>query len=686
MEIKHQYIQIFRHNGEELGHYIDQDGCKLRSFGSVSHVNILVGATNSGKSRFMRGLAKNSPYKSITLDLGLPTPQYILNLCQKLKDENFSVRIVVNPHGNAIANDPKILGQIKSAWLAQQLKRSKNGQKPREHNWDARIFSTILGFLEPLFGDLETNDSQQLHGVKANIEWVQFGIKEPDELDKEWCLIERNNLTQAIVDDIKEVIDFCEILSDEILNRYYPKQVIYVPVLRTAMILKEISPTKSGNETDRLTSAIISNYDFNIEQNKNRDNKKKPLNNDVEVFTGNSLYWIVQREKSGEPDVKRRLKRFEEFLQENFFEGHQVELSPLNNEHSKGQRLALFIDDKEDIPVKDLGDGIQAIIVMMYRVFTAEDGAWIFIEEPEQGLHPGLQRIFLNCLSNNEYLKSKNLTVFMTTHSNHLLGVALSELEDVSVFTFQERGFPGPFEVRPIFTPNTKLLDMLGTSNTSVFLANCGIWVEGVTDRRYLRAYLAAYMNSDEFTSKFRPREDIHYAFFEYAGSNLAHYLFEADDEKTDEIKARFLCNRIFLLADQDKGKEAKHDCLRAMQDDNFCYEVTIGKEVENLISGEQLKLSLPRLIQGIAEVETVKFNIDDYRNEGMGTYLQKTLGKECPKALSAPSGTLSAYYKGHLSTIVAEITTWENMSEDAKDLTRKLYQFIDKHNNRRKG
>lgn len=299
-----------------------------------------------------------------------------------------------------------------------------------------------------------------------------------------------------------------------------------------------------------------------------------------------------------------------------------------------------------------------------------------------------LQGIFLQTLAEDPVLKERNLTVFMTTHSSHLLGMALSEMEKVSVFAFQKwRTYPERFLVRPVHTRRQSLLSLLGVANSSVFLANCGVWVEGVTDRKYLRAYLAAYLESDEVPSDFVPQEDVHYAFFEYAGSNLVHYLFGAEDdaalEQVEEIRARFLCNRIFLLADQDEDREKKHARLEEWQNDGFHYHVTPGVEVENLISAADLRQVLPQLIPGLSakQVTSAKLRFKDFQEKRLGAYLKDKLGKHCPDALVAASGTLSAYYKGKLADLACQHVTWDDMSEDARQLARELYDFTYTHN-----
>ncbi len=200
----------------------------------------------------------------------------------------------------------------------------------------------------------------------------------------------------------------------------------------------------------------------------------------------------------------------------------------------------------------------------MYRPFTAQKGSWIFIEEPELSLHPGLQHIFLHALSRHEAIIEKNLCAFMTTHSGHMLGMLGNEITNMASISFQPTETPERFLVRHILDRDHSPMNLPGVVNSSVYLANCAIWVEGITDRPYLRSYLKAYQESSGFQKdlyegrKRLMREDIHYAFLEYAGSNLEHYYFPRpkvepliEDEEgnlhsvPEKTHALAVCNRI---------------------------------------------------------------------------------------------------------------------------------------------
>jgi hypothetical protein len=670
-----QYIQTIKDIGEELNHYIDREGQRLSTFGPISGINILIGPTNSGKSRFIRGLFRSPHYVRFLLDPHTPNPNIVLNLCTSLSRQEFHILIVVNPESREY--DSKAL-TIDSPWLRQQLQSASRGKK-LESNLTPHDFRAIRGQLEQDLGKSGDSTQAQRRRIRLSEFVQQYRIAlRPSDYNTADCELLRSHLeglTPDIMEDIETVLGFIDALPST--HQHTPPQKVYIPVLRTAAFLRGIS---TSDTTDHIAQAISANYGLDQIPPKS------------EVFTGNLLYSTIQEERSRDPGIHRRLKEFQRFLGRAFFEGLSVELKPLSTKAFSARHLALLIDERIQREFHNIGDGIQAIIILMYRLFTSPKGTWVFIEEPERGLHPGLQRIFLDTLAHDPVLRGRELTIFMATHSNHILGMAISEIEDVSVFAFQRwLDHEEQFQVRPVHTPEHNLLKTLGVANSSVFLANCGVWVEGITDRMYLRAYLDAWLKSDEFKKKysFVPQEDIHYAFFEYAGSNLAHYLFGPEDAlPTDyaaRIHAQFLCNRIFLVADKDRGRQKRHNALKAVasQSASFEYHVTPGIEVENLVSDFELSQILPDFIQGITQEDVAKAGIQlkDYRNERLGTYLKKTFGELCPDAVKAQSGTLNTHYKQKLPTLVCSRTTWETMSKDAQELIKRLYKFIRRHN-----
>ena len=76
--------------------------------------------------------------------------------------------------------------------------------------------------------------------------------------------------------------------------------------------------------------------------------------------------------------------------------------------------------------------------------------------------------------------------------------------------------------------------------------------------------------------------------------------------------------------------------------------------------------------------VDPKTFDHKDYRDQYLGTYFQTQFGESViPKGLKAESGTLATYYKNRLAEISSNKIFWDNMSQEAKELTKSIYGYI---------
>ena len=182
------------------------------------------------------------------------------------------------------------------------------------------------------------------------------------------------------------------------------KDKIYIPVLRYAN-------SNASLRSETYQQILKENYE--IEDN---------------VFTGLSLYSDIRRLQGSIKSSRKKKKEFERFLSQNFFNQKSVEITA----SSENSNEIYFDIDDEERKLFNLGDGLQSIILLMYPIYTANENTWIFIDEPENHLHPGFQKIFLRTLLQDEYLKSKNLQFFITTHSNHFLDDSIRD-ENISI-------------------------------------------------------------------------------------------------------------------------------------------------------------------------------------------------------------------------------------------------------------
>jgi hypothetical protein len=301
------------------------------------------------------------------------------------------------------------------------------------------------------------------------------------------------------------------------------------------------------------------------------------------------------------------------------------------------------------------------------------------------------------------------LRYFINTHSNHLLDISIDQ-KDISVFSFEkivkaEAESESKFIVRNSNAGDNQLLRNLGVNNSSVFLANSTLWVEGVSDRNYIKAFLKAYTNYYK-KDKREFREDIDFAFLHYAGSNLVHYDFVDDKQDIKEDIAAFsLSNRIFLISDTDNPKQKKHKDFKeiAKQKENFEYSTTENcREIENVLSkvvwkkvlveycskktlnnSEKIRKAQEELENSIDSISAKDWK--SYQSEYINKFLDSIRSKVVPiNKITDDKGSIIE--KAKLSRHVLNLVelgqiTWEDFKENkvVLGLTEKIYNFIDR-------
>lgn len=461
-------------------------------------------------------------------------------------------------------------------------------------------------------------------------------------------------------------------LNDEVLfvRDNVGKEKKYIPVLRSLH-------DNSNLRSDSFEQTIKKNYN---------------ISKDV-LYTGLSIFNEILNLKNSRKEERDKVNEFEKFLSHHFFDNKEVNITS----DIKSEKILFSVDGVEH-PVHEIGNGIQSLIIILFPIFTANKNDWFFIEEPETNLHPGLQRVFIETLLNDEYLKTKNLRFFFTTHSNHFLDTSLIN-DNVSIFQFKKES-NNTFIIKNNIKPNKEVIDLLGVKSTSVFLANTSLWVEGPTDRKYLSKFLKLYCE----TNGFQPlKEDIDFAFFEYGGNLIEHYLFEENEEfDENEIREKInsfaLSSKIYLLSDNDNPKENSKKYLRQEKlnklsnvNSNFFYQNTIVKEIENLLPKKIIQDFMSEILideESKDKAVKIRFKITDYNNVGLGKFyedlfLKRKIPKKSIRKFKAESGTLKNEYKNKLANFfIKSEYKYSDLIEDndqLKKLIEKLYVFVKK-------
>lgn len=617
---------------EELEKHYNLEG-NTNSLENLTRLNILIGANNSGKSRFLRKLFSERNFKVELSEFNAINIANIFDQIFKELDEKLG------------ALGYEDIGSQNISGIKLTLRKHIDDLRQIEIQNINKVATDIITYWSWLKNFNATGASH-----KANAILLSGSLERP---------------TKVVTDVLEKNRDRLNELLPEAFNHSLER--VYIPILRGLRPTQFIDENKFDEIRDNYAKRTIRDY-F-------KDTLVKP----EEIFTGLRLYEDAKKMLLGKRDERNKIRNFETFLSQTFFDSKGFTLIPNIEDDSLHVSIG-----SEEWPIYKLGDGIQSLIILLYPLFFNQGKKMlVFIEEPENSMHPGLQRLFIETLMLERF---SSFQYFITTHSNHFLDLTL-DVNKISIYTFNkfqsESDSETVYRIENSSNEDTNVLDLIGVRNSSVFLSNCTIWVEGITDRLYIKKYLEIYqshLKKEKGEVKFR--EDSNYSFVEYGGSNITHWTF-GDEDVWDKIRANKISSKIFLIADKDstdaKPNSEKAKRLSFLQEvlkDRF--QIIDGKEIENILTPSIL-------IKSVEILEKKNFSNVTFNESSISktNYLNKPIGK----FISSSFSNLKRRYEADSGTIfckidfcraaIESIKNIKDLSPEALNLTSKIYDFI---------
>jgi len=478
---------------------------------NLKNINVFIGKNNSGKTNVLRNI-----YNLLHQDIDRSNIFRYLKVKLDHKDINFilgkfydKILKIYQNRNNAIPETDRRKIRLKSNLVNGNFVNAFNplfNLKLKMDNPFSKTFSMILNF----------NCDVTNQKILFNYEFENI-----DDLD-----VDLKPTIEEILKGISLDQDLASLLIDHILPL---KNVILIPSFRT------LGSSEKDYQTQDITK-IKDTIKFLFEKSFNRIPIDLPGEKPFEIPNLALLLNTIKRGKIS--STYRSLigpeffETFNSSLQQIF---PNIKLSIKWN-FSDQKTIGGYIEDDKDMGNwTKLGHGTQELISLLFLLMLSRDCIYI-IDEPENGLHPGLQSKLLHFIKhiiltdiyyNKQFFFASHSTSFIDFTGNCSHFVCKKDKEEFSIELLEKQKLH-------------IIRNELGLKPSSLLQANGIIWVEGVSGKPYVKMLFQCFgINLDDLDVTiihFGGGDDItsnHYTIDLLEGMN-PNFCIIIDSEKDD--------------------------------------------------------------------------------------------------------------------------------------------------------
>lgn len=238
------------------------------------------------------------------------------------------------------------------------------------------------------------------------------------------------------------------------------------------------------------------------------------------------------------------------------------------------------------------GSGLKTIILMLVNLYLVpklkENNKKTFVfafEELENNLHPALQRRVFEYIY--LYAEKYNVRIFLTSHSHVAINIFYGQ-DCAKIYHVIKDNYCSTIKHIDSYFDKIEILEDLDVKASDILQSNGIIWVEGPSDRIYIKRWL-------EVLTENKYKEGRDYQFLYYGGRLLSHYELGGENNIEGFISLLLTNRHAAIVIDSDKRKSTDiiNTTKQRIKDEfekcnGFCW-ITEGKEIENYIKKQSI-------------------------------------------------------------------------------------------------